>query len=76
MIKLITVVIMVGVLSGCAGKTQYEIKEQGVLDQVQLANIQKHGFCEGQGLQSYLETRTSYIWTCKDGRNFMLPKGE
>ena len=59
-------------LSACS--TTYEDKQLKVMQQTELAQMQKHGFCEGDRLKSYIETRLYYMWTCNDGRNFMLPK--
>ena len=59
-------------LSAC--QSTFEEKQERILNQVELAQTQKHGFCEGDKLQSYIETTRFYMWTCADGRNFMLPK--
>jgi hypothetical protein len=66
------IVLAVLLLSAC--QTTFEEKHELILDQVELAQTQKHGFCEGDKLQSYIETNRFYMWTCADGRNFMLPK--
>ena len=59
-------------LTAC-GSTHQE-RQMKVMQQVEMAQTQKHGFCEGDRLRSYLETQMYYMWTCDDGRNFMLPK--
>jgi hypothetical protein len=69
--KLILITSML-TLTAC-GITPQE-RQTKVMEQVELAQTQKHGFCEGSKLFSYMETDTYYMWTCSDGRNFMLPK--
>ncbi len=68
------VVAMSLVLGGCSSAPSYEERQVKVMEQVELAGMQKHGFCEASKLFSYIETRFYYQWTCSDGRNFMLPK--
>jgi len=53
---------------------KYDVKTIKIMQQVELSNMQKHGFCEGDRLQSYIETKFYYQFTCSDGRNFMLRK--
>jgi len=53
---------------------KYDVKAINIMQQVELSNMQKHGFCEGDRLQSYIETKFYYQFTCSDGRNFMLRK--
>jgi len=63
-------------LGGCKSteKPTHEQKQVKIMEHVELAQLQKHGFCEGSKLFSYLETKFYYQFTCMDGRNFMLPK--
>lgn len=68
----LTIVALILLIPAC--KTTFKDKRALVLDQVELAQTQNHGFCNGDKLQSYIETARYYMWTCADGRNFMLPK--
>ena len=53
---------------------RYDMKTINIMQQVELSTMQKHGFCEGDKLQSYIETKYYFQFTCSDGRNFMLRK--
>lgn len=73
--KLIIACLVVAV-SACSVSREesYKRKSISVMQQVELAGMQKHGFCEGDKLKSYIETKYYFQFTCFDGRNFMMPK--
>ena len=79
MIKLLIISLAIAT-SACSSKAKltptqkYDTKTVNIMQQVELSNMQKHGFCEGDKLQSYIETKYYYQFTCSDGRNFMLRK--
>lgn len=53
---------------------KHEVKSTAVMNQVEIAGLQKHGFCEGDKLKSYIESKFYYQWTCKGGASMMLFK--
>lgn len=75
LIQVICFLILIALsLGGCSSKPNHEDKQVNIMQHVELAQLQKHGFCEGSKLFSYIETKYYYQFTCSDGRNFMLPK--
>lgn len=76
--KLISVIVLGLILGGCSSTREvvntHEEKQEKIMEQVELAQIKKHGFCEGSKLFSYIETKYYYQFMCNDGRNFMIPK--
>lgn len=54
--------------------SNFERKSISIMNQVELSSMQKHGFCEGDALKSYIETKFYYQFTCVDKRSFMLRK--
>lgn len=61
-------------LSGCS--TNQANKVEHVVDKVELAGIQTHGFCQGSKLFSWTETPRYYLLTCESGAYFMINKGD
>jgi hypothetical protein len=70
-------VIMIGLCLGVSGcSTNQASKVEHVVDKVELAGIQTHGFCQGSKLFSWTETPRYYLFTCESGAYFMINKGD
>ena len=75
--KLITVLLLTSITACSTTLTQnqkHEIKSTAVMNQVEIAGLQKHGFCDGVKLKSYIESKYYYQWTCEGGASMMLFK--